>query len=522
MAIATNGIGTALMLFLLRVAGALLLLPLLRGAASEEREGELHPELGSCRATTPGPPAQGQGPWRSLLQVAASAVEAETDGKPHAPRRGPEEGAAAASAPAEGGMLSMVQASQLRLASQMVSEGEEGEWRVLCILIMITMVVGIFMLFGLALQHAEAEQDLPVTRGIPAARQPQASALPAMQLPEDMKTLPPASVGMLVPDEKPAVMPRRRGSPSPGPGARHLQANEAGTEADPVRRPRPSGSGALPASTGLDETGHGPSPRTSVASAAAAPGDGRSSKARSRTTPPGGSNAGQASSVDPMHVCPGLVVPIGNECVLAVPSCARVSAGEEGGGPAMMDICEMSGVPMLQAAVARPMEVTSLPSPRLARESTGAEKGPAGAGTRTVTLWSTRGSRPLVAYCLAYTQSDGRRTAYVYDAQDQVFVNITKVGTFRPRKVRPCYAVSSCRNGPQLLVDGNFQEHAVHVTAGDRGQTILADTEPCSMPFDCDGREYYRLRVTELVDVGLMLCTLLAIDQLESEPQPTP
>lgn len=210
---------------------------------------------------------------------------------------------------------------------------------------------------------------------------------------------------------------------------------------------------------------------------------------------------GASSPRYPWHVCPGLIVPKSNECVLALPAHASRKDSNLMG----LDICEISGVPMLRATVQSPVEAGRSSTSRSGR-------GPNSGGMPTVTLWSANGQKCLVAYCWAFVEADGRKSAYVYDAGEEVFGHITKVGTFRTPTASPRYVVSSCRQGPQILLQGNFMERAVNIT-NDRGK-ILADTEPCSMNFDPLG-EYYRLRVIELVDVGLIICSLLSVLQME-------
>jgi hypothetical protein len=111
--------------------------------------------------------------------------------------------------------------------------------------------------------------------------------------------------------------------------------------------------------------------------------------------------------------------------------------------------------------------------------------------------------------------SDGRRIATILDARKEVFAHVTKTlnaATAIVDSARPCYVLTSTRSGVQWLLDGNFREHAVHVT--NEQKEILADTEPSVMKFDPSG-SYYKLRVNEGVDVSLVLCALLSISEME-------
>jgi len=58
---------------------------------------------------------------------------------------------------------------------------------------------------------------------------------------------------------------------------------------------------------------------------------------------------------------------------------------------------------------------------------------------------------------------------------------------------------------------GSFDHHAVNIT--DEAGKLLATTELCAADWDPTG-EFYRLRVAPLVDVGLLLCSLVCIDQV--------
>eukprot|EP00435_Cladocopium_sp_Y103_P026390 s2302_g6.t1 len=79
---------------------------------------------------------------------------------------------------------------------------------------------------------------------------------------------------------------------------------------------------------------------------------------------------------------------------------------------------------------------------------------------------------------------------------------------------RPRYVLTKMGSNPMppltLLFDGLFKEHAVLASDGIQAEPA-ADAEPCSMSFDPQGT-YYRLRVSSNVDVGLMICCLLSID----------
>lgn len=220
--------------------------------------------------------------------------------------------------------------------------------------------------------------------------------------------------------------------------------------------------------------------------------------------------ASQPSMLSPSqkrHLCPGLVVPRGNECVLALP--ARASAL----GALTIDIREMNGAAMLKAEILDPTWFAGdLPSSGSPSPYGGALQG----GTApTISLRSTHGPKPLIAYCRAISDASGRRSVYVYDSHDELHAHVTKVGgTSSAGDANPCYALTSGRNGLQMLFSGSFGTHVINVFNEQRG--VLADTEPAEMQFDPAGA-YYRLRVTERIDVGLVICALLSIDLMESK-----
>lgn len=199
------------------------------------------------------------------------------------------------------------------------------------------------------------------------------------------------------------------------------------------------------------------------------------------------------------HLCPELVVPRGSECVLAVRTLvsARLQQVE-------FDILDVNGKPVLQVEVSpqfqfgthsRPWPAQLQRSPTIAlkslnpRESTGAY---------------------ILCYCCNVTKEDessgSKRNVYIYKDDGELFAHLMK------DEIRKRYVLTSGRLGLQLLFEGNFEEHAVDVT--NESRELLAATEPGVMEFD-PLNKYYKLRVAADVDVGLVLCGLLAIDQME-------
>lgn len=189
------------------------------------------------------------------------------------------------------------------------------------------------------------------------------------------------------------------------------------------------------------------------------------------------------------HLCPGLVVPRGNECLLAVPTLAAV--GMPPRSTASFNVKDLNGKAVIQCEVTQPDWSGGSRGPIVSLKAAGADEGAA---------------PQLLAYCTVGRESTARRSTYVYDSNDELFAHITK------DPFKPCYVLTSGRIGLQLVFDGNFDEHGVSVTNEQREQ--LSDTEPCQMSFDPVGK-YYKLRVVSNVDVGIMLCGLLSIDHME-------
>lgn len=203
-------------------------------------------------------------------------------------------------------------------------------------------------------------------------------------------------------------------------------------------------------------------------------------------------NPDSSGTVSERFLCPGLVVPKGSECVVAIPtrnSSASVS----------FNVRELTGPPVIFAEINPPTwgpTVSNLQS------------------QKSMVMLRTSGTKMLIASCKAGPEASGRRNAYIHDKGGDLFGHLTKV--MAPELPNdggsPCYVLTSGRIGLQWLIEGNFREYAVNVI-GDQ-QRILADSEPSVMTFDPKG-SYYKLRVREGVDVGLVLCALLSVDLME-------
>mmetsp|Transcript_154475 Transcript_154475/g.280653 ORF Transcript_154475/g.280653 Transcript_154475/m.280653 type:complete len:507 (+) Transcript_154475:197-1717(+) len=198
------------------------------------------------------------------------------------------------------------------------------------------------------------------------------------------------------------------------------------------------------------------------------------------------------------HLCPGLVVPAGNECILAVPTLRHVGVPPR--DRAAFNIQDLDGKSVIQAEVMAPKWVNI--------QASGIEQRPMLVLRAGLVPGSGgRAPAPLLAYCKAGQEAGERRNVYIYDARDELFAHISKDRNYRTR-----YVLTSGRIGLQLIFEGDFASRRVQVT--NEQQQLLSETEACRMSFDPSG-SYYKLRVVADVDVGLMLCALIAIDHME-------
>lgn len=193
------------------------------------------------------------------------------------------------------------------------------------------------------------------------------------------------------------------------------------------------------------------------------------------------------------HLCQGLVVPGGSECVLAV----RLPQPAPPGSnwlEVKADVMDLTGKAVLVATLRPPSLQALSKDPAVVLSPTSAQ---------TV-------SNQELARCYASRGSDGEIGIDICKATGEVYGRLARDPS------RPRYVLTKMGSNPMppltLLFDGLFKEHAVLASDGIQAEPA-ADAEPCSMSFDPQGT-YYRLRVSSNVDVGLMICCLLSIDEL--------
>jgi len=199
--------------------------------------------------------------------------------------------------------------------------------------------------------------------------------------------------------------------------------------------------------------------------------------------------------------CPDLVVPKGCECVLLVPLTPLCM------GP--FDVCDPNGEVVLCVLPKSKSSPTSSPGTPGLTASKAAERrvsfGPMTLGP-SWRLELTTGKGVLLAQtsctCTS-TGSGGGDSAQSYEL-------LTADGGYYATLRGNSEGFELDAAGTTIHFWGSFDHHAVNIT--DAAGKLLATTELCVADFDSTG-EYYRLRVAPLVDVGLLLCSLICIDQ---------
>lgn len=194
------------------------------------------------------------------------------------------------------------------------------------------------------------------------------------------------------------------------------------------------------------------------------------------------------------HLCPGLVVPPGNECILAVPALRSASRD---GSIASLNVQDLDGKSVIQAEIVAPHSVGQSPdgSMQICLRAGGAVAQNLGDE-----------APPMLAYCKAGPGAGSRQSVNIYDACDEFFAEIAQ------DRSRSHYVLTSGRVGLKLFFKVSEQNHEMSVMSDEH--QLMADTAVAEMPFNPSGL-YYKLRVVSNVDVGLILCSLFAIECME-------
>jgi hypothetical protein len=173
---------------------------------------------------------------------------------------------------------------------------------------------------------------------------------------------------------------------------------------------------------------------------------------------------------------------------------------ESAAAQATFFVYDMKGTPFLQVQLAPPTWTESSDSEPI------------------VVLRAAHGPRPVIARCKTACEYGGRRSVYIYDDRGELFGHVIKIMRLGQASSQPSetsglrYVLTSGRTGLQLVFDGNFGKSSF--TISDEANKVVASTEPCANNFEATGT-YYKLRVTESHDVGIILSSLLAIAQIE-------
>lgn len=206
----------------------------------------------------------------------------------------------------------------------------------------------------------------------------------------------------------------------------------------------------------------------------------------------------------PRYLCPALVVPRGNECLLAVPTLVSLCAAHGVSSRHIgFEVKDTAGKPVITVQLVHP----DMPS----------DLGGFGQNGRTILVLrpagtpGTQASPEPLATCKLCKEATGGQRVNIYDARNELYAHMVRVSAAGGR---PFYQLTSGRSGLQLQFSGNFDEHAATVT--NESQQQLASTEPSAMAFDQAG-SYYKLRAASLVDVGLLLCGLFTVSHLETQ-----
>lgn len=196
------------------------------------------------------------------------------------------------------------------------------------------------------------------------------------------------------------------------------------------------------------------------------------------------------------HLCPGLVVPHGNECILAVPVLPVHSAVPR--ETACLNVQDLDGKSVIQAEVALPPSARG-GYPGKARPLVSLRAGPVPSG-------APQQAQPTLAYCKAAPDQGDRKRVYIYDNRDELFAQITKDSAMN------CYVLSSGRTGLAISFEGEPLKRCLNVT-NDQRQLLAETSTQVSAVFTAG--THYKLRVVSNVDVGLMICALFSIDCME-------
>lgn len=218
--------------------------------------------------------------------------------------------------------------------------------------------------------------------------------------------------------------------------------------------------------------------------------------------------SGDLRRLQPEPLCPGLVVPRSSECLLAIPILRTFGPSSSS---ATFDISDLTGKSVLRCSMRVPiwgatgvaaaepvLRIFGLPS----RQREGLD--PAAVVTLPVAYCRVAPERLHTEVSLPGPEH--RRTLTMHSAEHEFFGSICQDAT------RPVYVLTSHRAGVTMIFTGDFEKWNFQVV-GLRGEW-LAEVLPGSAPFDPEG-SYCKIKVAAEVDVGMLMCGVLAIELIE-------
>lgn len=199
------------------------------------------------------------------------------------------------------------------------------------------------------------------------------------------------------------------------------------------------------------------------------------------------------------QLCPGLVVPRSTECILAVPIRRRAWQQEE-----HFEVKDYTGRAVVNCCVCKPQRLMEKPAITLRAAAAEAD----GSGNSLlayckVQMDEARSLKPTAS--LTWMRL---RCVEIYNAQGVYFGRFTR----HPQR-DDCFALTSPRAAVNLCFTGQAHTHNIEITENFYPHHKVAYTKPETVPFDPHG-EYFKLRVAADLDVGLLLCGLLAMEVL--------
>jgi len=208
------------------------------------------------------------------------------------------------------------------------------------------------------------------------------------------------------------------------------------------------------------------------------------------------------------QLCPSLVVPAGMQCVNVVRLAKSTPNQRHTVGDLAIDILDTHGKSVLTAQVKRPVPWCRMAATRL----------PDVPDSSCVPAISLRvpepstGNQTVVATCYAsVSPEDEQKRMRIYNANGLFFGHLSRDSQSSDEEHRYVFRGNSVQS--HISFQGAFADH--NVTATNQGQEIVAHTQPCSMSIAPTG-VFYRVTVMGGMDVGIILCALLSIDEMES------